>query len=278
MCSSDLITTAKLAADSVRLAEMLPSDASRIVGVPRSGMIPAAIIATHLHLPLWELVGNQFRQLAKGSRGWRQQEGRTVIVDDTVYGGFAMQKARRAREAQGSLFAAVYVRPDQCSTVDHYVRAVDHRSHLLEWNFFNNHGIQRAGVATDFDGVLCEEPPVPDADDGPILEQYRQWLPVAKPKMLSRAEPIRLIVTGRLERWRPETEAWLATWGVRFEKLTMYPSDRASRRGDVAAWKAEHYRNSATGYFVESDPAQAARIHAITGKQVICPTIAKVWA
>src|SRR4051812_30935758 len=49
------ISTARLARDATLLAGLLPLDVAGIVGVPRSGLIPAAIVATYLHLPLYEL-------------------------------------------------------------------------------------------------------------------------------------------------------------------------------------------------------------------------------
>jgi phosphoribosyl transferase-like protein len=272
------ITTAQLAVDSVQLAGLLPADTARIVGIPRSGMIPASIIAAHLHLPLWELTeSGHFRRLTGGSRGFIVPSGPTVVIDDTVYGGGSMRRARDSLRGQPANFAAVYVRPDRAGEVDVYARTLDHRSHLLEWNFFNNHGLAAGGLAFDFDGILCHDPPLADADGGAGLERYRQWLIEARPLWLPRAQPVRLIVTARLERFRAETERWLARWNVRFERLEMCPARCASDRGDVAAWKAQHYRESATAFFVESDPGQAARIHELTGKQVICPHVARVW-
>jgi uncharacterized HAD superfamily protein len=135
-------------------------------------------------------------------------------------------------------------------------------------------------VATDFDGVLCRDPDVPDADSGPALEKYRQWLVNAVPLHLPRRHPTRLIVTGRLERWRSETEAWLRKWGVTWERLVMHPATTASARnaaGDVAQMKAREYRASRCGFFLESDPAQAEVIHRLSGKPVICPPTGKVW-
>lgn len=267
------ISTAQFAADCVKLAGLLPADTSRVVGIPRSGMIAAAIVATHLHLPLWELTGGHFRQIALGSRGAWNRSGRTIVIDDTVFGGHAMRRARHAIREEVQ-YAAVYVRPDHTSDVQYFARSLHHRSHLLEWNFFNNHAIQLAGVGYDFDGVLCRDPTVSDNDEA----GYRRWLAVAVPLHLPRAQPVRLIATARLERYRPETEAWLARWGVRCERLVMNQADSPGGRGDVAALKAAAYASSITAYFLESDPRQAERIHKLTGKQVICPVISKVWA
>lgn len=272
------ITTAELARDSVRLAELLPPDTARIVGIPRSGMIPASIIAAHLHLPLWELTGGFFRRLASGSRGFGTVEGQTVVVDDTVYNGSALRKAREEMRGQPARFAAVYCKDDRVGDVDFYVRTFRHSDDLLEWNFFNNHWYLLHGVACDFDGVFCYDPTIPDYDEGPGLERYREWLTQARPLHLPRARPVELIVTARLERFRCETEAWLKKWGVSFRRLIMNPADRASQRGDVAAIKAQAYFASSCRWFVESDPRQAERIFEISKKRVICPAIAKIWS
>ncbi len=73
------------------------------------------------------------------------------------------------------------------------------------------------------------------------------------------------IVTGRLERFRPQTEAWLRRHGVEYGSLVMNPGDRKH-----AEFKADAYRSlgGALG-FVESSRQQAAEIHERTGRPVL---------
>jgi hypothetical protein len=90
------VSTARLAADAVILASLFPPDVVGIVGVARSGMIPAATVAALLHLPLWELTADGLHLLNTGPRGLPRPDsrGRLAVVDDTVYSGTAMRRAR----------------------------------------------------------------------------------------------------------------------------------------------------------------------------------------
>lgn len=285
------VSTAKFAADAVSLIGKLPPGLVGVAGIPRSGMIPASILAAHLQLPLYEFtLDGKLNRLGHGDRGrnlgFPDGPGPILVIDDTAYAGLAMRRVKlHAKILGGSfVFAAVYVTPEASGSVDLYQRILP-APHLLEWNWANNGPLSGAasdrsygeGVACDFDGILCRDSTVPDADDGPALETYRQWLVNAKPLHLPRSAPVPLIVTARLERFRPETEAWLARYGVKYKKLVMHPVDRASKRGDVAAWKAEHYKASGCGYFLESDPFQAERIWRFSGLPVICPPTSQVF-
>jgi hypothetical protein len=44
--------TTDLVTDTYKLVKYVPPDCQAIIGIPRSGMLPAAILATHLQLPL----------------------------------------------------------------------------------------------------------------------------------------------------------------------------------------------------------------------------------
>jgi len=270
------VSTAQLATDAALLAGKLPHDLSGIVGIPRSGLIPAAIVAAHLHLPLWRLAEDgSLHSLGHGSRG--RNDGlagkagqRLAVIDDTVYGGAAMRLARKNLRGIPALFAAVYVRPEARASVD--VSAVELPSpHLLEWNLLNNgpfagyaaNAVYGKGLALDFDGIVCH-----DAESGGA---------VGSPYLLPRAHPCRLIATGRQERSRAVTEAWLRQHGVRWERLEMLPDSEPFTAEAAAAHKARHYKASGCGFFVESDPGQAEHIHRLSGKPVICPRAARVW-
>ncbi len=271
------VSTARLAADAALLAARLPPDAAGIAGIPRSGMIPAAVIATLLQLPLFELTEDgELRQLGHGSRGrnlgFAAGGGPLVVIDDSVYGGGAMHKARAtiARLQRRALFAAVYVRPEARRIVDLAGRELP-SPHLFEWNVMNNgpfggnarNPVYGAGIACDFDGIFCH-----DAESGG---------PVGSPYLLPRKVSVRLIVTGRQERNRPATEAWLRRWGVRWERLEMLPDAEPFSAEAAARHKAKHFRASGCGFFLESDPWQAAEIFARSGKPVICPIAGRVF-
>ena len=83
--------------DDVReLASRLPADIVAVAGIPRSGMIPASMLAALLHLPLYEV--NQEAGLRPSGHGHRLEEssattGPLLVIDDSVYGGVAMRWA-----------------------------------------------------------------------------------------------------------------------------------------------------------------------------------------
>ena len=64
------ISTSQLIEDGLKLIKYVQPDTTGIIGVPRSGMIPATAVATHCHLPLYELTGSGPRQMTAGSRGF----------------------------------------------------------------------------------------------------------------------------------------------------------------------------------------------------------------
>jgi hypothetical protein len=158
-----------------------------------------------------------------------------------------------------AVYAAVYVRPGRQHMVDYYA-AVLPSPHLLEWNVMNNgvfvgnstDPIFKGGVACDLDGVLCE-----DANH----EDDHEWRLNALPLWLPRTVSCRLILTARLESWRPETVEWLTKWRVKYERLEMFPGDLTTRRTtDIAAWKAGHYSRSPCGFMMESSLSLGRRI------------------
>jgi hypothetical protein len=84
-----------------------------IIGVPRSGMIPAAAIATHCHLPLYELTAADPRRMDAGSRGFngKVDAGRPklLLVDDSSHNGGAMMRARHILREYSVMYAVVYI-------------------------------------------------------------------------------------------------------------------------------------------------------------------------
>jgi orotate phosphoribosyltransferase len=267
-------STKQLIADALVLAAKLPADVVGVAGIPRSGMIPAAVIATVRHVALWQLTEDgHLQRLGHGSRGrsWPFPEsGRVAVVDDSVYGGAAMRKARAALRGVPAIFAAVYVRPEAASVVDLFGGFAP-SPHLFEWNLtnsgpFTGHAADPAygaGVACDFDGIFCH-----DADSGG---------PVGTPYLAPRTQPCRLIVTGRPERDRAVTEEWMRRHGATWERLVMLPDGDEGTAASIAAHKARHYRDSKCGFFLESDPEQAERIFNLAGRPVICPRIERIF-
>ena len=190
------ISTARLLRDAITLAGMLPDTCAGVVGIPRSGLIPAAVMATSLHLPLWTLEGRTLRPChVPASRGGSlpARGGPLAVVDDTTFTGDAMRRVRAALGSRPAVYCAVYVnslRPASRAAVDLFACELP-APHLLEWNWSNNGPMAGLwadvpaygnGMALDLDGVI-----VHDAHSGGKP---------GSPYMVPRAHPCRLICTG----------------------------------------------------------------------------------
>lgn len=268
------VSTAQLVQDAIALAGALPHDCSGIVGVPRSGMIPAATIATCLHLPLWELTktNGPLRQLGTGGRGGSlvKASGPLAVIEDTLYAGGSIKRARVALTGKNALFCAVYAHPKNHRFLDIYARPLP-SPHILEWNLPSNgpfagmaaNPVYGRGIACDFDGVICHD----EHSGGPVGGPY----------LVPRMHPARLIVTGRPLRVRKETEAWLRKHSVKWDVLEMLPDDVVLTPKSAAHHKAKHFLASGCGFFCESCPDQARMIHHLTKKPVICPRAEMVF-
>jgi uncharacterized HAD superfamily protein len=137
----------------------------------------------------------------------------------------------------------------------------------FQWNVFNHTSLEKA--CFDIDGVLCEDPLPEQNDDGP---KYLDFLRNARPLFIPGSK-IGTIVTSRLEKYRTETEAWLTTHNVRYDKLIMLdlPDMQARQKANNhAGHKAQAYNATGGILFVESDRGQAVAINRITRKPVLC--------
>jgi adenine/guanine phosphoribosyltransferase-like PRPP-binding protein len=269
------VSTADLATAAVNLAGKLPLGVTGVAGIPRSGIIPASVIAAILHVPLYQLTEEgKLERLGHGSRGraskFGDSNGTIAVVDDTVYGGGAMYRARQAMRGRSAVLAAAYVRPDVAHAVDVYGELLP-SPHILEWNWTNNGTFAGnaadpaygAGIACDLDGIL-----VHDSESGGQL---------GGPLYVPRLAPCPAIITGRAESTRAATEAQLAAIGAKYDRLIMVPGDKTPDWREVAKHKAEHYARTGCGFFAESSPSQAEEIARLSGRPVICPRAGKVF-
>ncbi len=266
------LSTRKLADETVRLLlPKLPPNLGAICGVPRSGLIPASILATLLHLPLYTLEGGEMKPVGHGGRGFTIQwggdrNGPILLVDDTIYTGGSMVRARAKLAGKDVLCAAMYVKPEAKGVVDFYGRLLP-SPHMIEWCHFASgmlvgnakNRLLHGGFALDFDGILCQ-------DGNP-----------QQPRFLSRGVVIPHIITGRGEGHRQATLDWMARFGMKVDRLTMRPSEVGTDWESIAKWKGGVFDQSPEAIYIESDPSQAKLISKIAGKPVICPGTEQVF-
>ncbi len=149
-----------------------------VVGIPRSGMIPASIIATHLQMPLADPVGYS-NGIIHGRSGAQVSAGsRVLLVDDSCNKGRAMAQAvkllpKGCKVTRLAVFGPYQVDPS--SVCDIWFETV-HGPRAFAWNMTKHIRLPRWGF--DFDGVLCRDNTKAENDDGP---RYAEFLRNAEP-------------------------------------------------------------------------------------------------
>lgn len=256
----------------------IPPDVDLVVGIPRSGMLPATLVALYRNLPLSDLDGwLAGRTMAvgttrRGDRRFADAKGarHVLVVDDSVNGGRSIRAARRrveeAAPACRVTWFAAYVAPGQEAAVDVYLEVVP-TPRVFEWNVLHHPMLK--SMCLDIDGVLCRDPLPWENDDGP---RYRAFLTSA-PLLQVPSRPVGWLVSNRLERFRGETEIWLNQMGVRYDSLELLNlPDAAARRAqpEMGAFKADLYARVDADLFVESEWSQAEAIARLSGKPVLC--------
>ncbi len=250
----------------------IPNDIDLVVGVPRSGMIPAYMIGFMKNLQVVSL--NEFLagNICKiGERPLNPSGKNVLVVDDTCCSGKAILKVKSmlqgCKNNYNIRYLCVYSTNEAISNIDISLMNLK-LPRMFQWNYLNHINIQNS--CFDMDGVLCEDPIEEQNDDG---ENYIDFIKNAKAKFIPKYK-IYAIVTSRLEKYRVHTEKWLADNGVMYEKLYMLnlpDKETRIRLNAHASFKSKIYRKlKNTKYFYESDRNQAKAIHDNTGKPVIC--------
>lgn len=273
------VTSERLARDTLALMARLPPDVDLVVGVSRSGLLPASLIAYHRHLPLRAV--SRARGVVDMGHGVRLEDRpaapprHVLLIDDTVANGTEMRACapivRAAFPHAGLTRAVVYAAPQAMDAID-LCAATYPGSHFLAWNWTNSGAGSACGY--DVDGLLCRDFTPEECRSEASYLAAMAAMPASP--YLPRRRPIPMICTARPESARSVTLGWLARWGASVENLWMWPGDPHPRAEDVASWKAMHYKASGCVLFAESEPAQAEIIVRESGKPVLCPILERV--
>lgn len=259
------------------LSELYNYDFDLVVGLPRSGIIPAYMIALQLNLrctDLPSLIANT--QLKNGNtrgvkEGYRfpHESKKILLVDDSINSGGSLKSDLQLIpcELKNKITTlAIYSSESIRSDVDIIFEYVP-MPRVFEWNIFHHSILGKSSV--DIDGVLCVDPTEEENDDG---EKYINFLLNAKPLFLPTVK-IHSLVTSRLEKYRQETEAWLSKHHIQYDQLVMLnlPNKEARQKENAyASHKAECYKTLKTHLFIESDTKQAIEISRLSAKPVYC--------
>lgn len=276
----NFVTVNEMNKDIIDSLVNIPHDVDLIVGIPRSGMLVASIIAAQLNKPLMDInsycnnmeytVGKTTNITVK-----RMSEIKKVlIVEDSVSLGVSINEVKERILQTGlemvreHIYYAVYVSElhKSYNYVDYYSRILDNR--VFEWNLM--HHAELNHMCFDIDGVLCEDPTREQNDDG---ERYIDFIKNARPKYVP-TKKIGCLVTSRLEKYRKVTEMWLQNQGIEYDKLIMCPLQTIEERQmywNHAAQKAIVYAQlTGSELFVESEKWQAIEIARRSMKPVFC--------
>ncbi len=189
----------------VRNIHLLPNDIDIIVGVPRSGLLAASMLALHMNLPLTDIEGFVAGRMFSPGISRRKlislekpaDARRALILDDSILTGRQMKHTRELINNSvcskvKSLYAAVYATEESLKDIDFYFEICP-MPRVFEWNILHHSVMSNACV--DIDGVLCRDPTEVENDDGPI---YRTFLREAQSLFIPTVE-VAYLVSCRLE-------------------------------------------------------------------------------
>lgn len=280
------ITTEQLIAWSREWHSTLPTF-DLLVGNPRSGMIPAVALSefgtpfttpssleggvAYSYSPLGfremvdaivggcsdedleDLVRRLFPRA--GTDSWRK----AILLDDTINtGSKALPVLEKVRGSGLEISFGAVVASKEFDPIPgslYYKTLL--RNRLGEWNLSHaNFG----RVVSDMDGVLCQDPPA---------EGYDEWIQDPKARFIPSGR-IDTIFTARLERYRPVTEKWLESHGVKYERLVMgIPIEDRIR--EISRMRPR------PDLVLESDVSHAERIWKGTSIPVLCFDAKKIY-
>lgn len=255
------VSYAELAQDVKVWAESL-GHYDVVLGVPRSGMIPAAMLALAWNCSLsTPALYAEGKLLSGGQRDVGPRGERVLIVEDSWNTGRSMLAARKlVPDADAGVVYATKECPIPHARVIGLPR-------VFEWNVFHHFWLQQ--TCMDIDGVLCVDPTKEQNDDGP---KYQHFLRTAKAKWIP-TRPVAHLVTSRLEKYRKETELWLQAHGVQYGKLHMLDCKDARERRRQNLHAREKSRVAVATeckLFIESSYRQASEIFQTTGIPTLC--------
>ena len=252
-----------------------PHDIDLVVGLPRSGMLPANLLALYLNKPYTDI--DSFidgRIYGCGDRGQfisKDISKKVLIVDDSICSGKALNKAKDKLslfvEKKDFIFyfSAIYSSPEAKEKVDIFCEIVEH-PRIFQWNLFHHTSFLPHSFC-DIDGVLCPNPPIDD--DG---EQYINYIKNA-PKLYTPTVEIDTLISCRLEKYRAITEKWLKQNGIKYKHLILLnlPSKEARLKWRKhGEYKGKLYKKSNAILFIESSLWEAQKIQKISHKPVFC--------
>lgn len=240
-----------------------------VIGVPRSGMLPASILATALSIPLTDLhsfcggtVWKWRRELLSS-----QPFKHALLIDDSSGSGKSMTAALAILPPGLRVTTcAVYATKEAAANLG-MVFEICPKPRKFEWNLWRDGWLSQ--VAVDMDGVLCIDPTREQRKDDELYQQFaaRDAIPLLRPM-----RPLGAIITGRHVKWRSETETWLHDHSIEYGALSMWNGE-----GTHNEHKIRMYRKSGFQLFIESEDKHSQTIAATCRRPVLCSKSRKLY-
>lgn len=240
-----------------------------IVGIPRSGLLVANLIALKLGKPLTT------PELFRYSHYWKndvvdkkRKHKNILLVDDSIASGNTMQQSEQLLHSYSRSLdvtrAALIASEDTKDMVDLYHKIIP-PPRIFEWNLLNS---RKGKLATNLEGVICENcPPGVDLDE----KAYTGWIRNAKPYLIPPFY-IDTIMSKRLYKYRSDTEEWLARHDVRYGKLMLcdFQFEEQRERKRVVQRKIEFLLKIKPLWFWGSSFSEAKQIWEATKIPTLC--------
>ncbi len=237
-----------------------------VVGIPRSGMVPASMAALELGVPLWTMAKHGASQLSTGLRLQqsavdKRKAQRLLILDDSSASGAQMRLAREAMSLPhlkhlDVTYASVIVTPRGRRNVDLH-HAVIELPHWFEWNFFGNAKMLREFRTCVELGVMRKEENL--AWTVPRFTHITTLLS-DMPSTDHNVEAIR---------------SWMLQHDITCDNLVLRPEAIQVGSEEHITWKAKQASFYASGLYVAEHAEQAASLTRHKNKLVLCPALGK---
>ncbi|UXZ55431.1 phosphoribosyltransferase [Halomonas sp. 7T] len=245
--------------------EKFSGDWDLVVGIPRSGMVPAYMIALALNVNCTDISSwvNNY-PLKKGmTRGLKNEltlpweAKKVLIVDDSIMSGNSLKSEIEALPAWLSSRAstlAVYSSKPFRKDVDIVLEFVPH-PRAFEWNIFHHKVISRSCISLE--GMIKKS-----EEENNKNEINFRYIPSGL---------IDTIVSCQSKSKRQEVESLLAERGVSYRELVMSDSeDNVMTLENLINFKVGKFTDSSSDLFIEYDSYQARIICQEAKKPVFC--------
>lgn len=236
-----------------------------VVGIPRSGMVPAYMIALALNVNCTDISSwvNNY-PLKKGmTRGLKNEitspweAKKVLIVDDSIMSGNSLKSEIEALPdwlSDRASTLAVYSSKPFRKDVDIILEFLPH-PRAFEWNIFHHKVISRSCVSLE--GMIRKG----ELNSNKADLSFR-YIP---------SGVIDTIVSCQNESSRHEVESLLANSGISYRDLIMADSKaNVKSLESIVRYKVEKFKASSTEMFIEDDSDQARLICREAKKPVFC--------